>query len=154
MDLEVKYEKSVAEFPLETRGGSAGIDLYVAEDVSMKKGDFKLISMGVVVKVPKGFYTELVPRSSTFKKYGLIQTNSVGIIDNSYCGNDDIIKMPVFATRDTEVKRGDRICQLLVKKDYSLDVDIVRVETMSESNRGGFGSTDMEVRKFTKEKLI
>lgn len=118
MDLEVKYEKSVAEFPLETRGGSAGIDLYVAEDVSMKKGDFKLISMGVVVKVPKGFYTELVPRSSTFKKYGLIQTNSVGIIDNSYCGNDDIIKMPVFATRDTEVKRGDRICQLLVKKDY------------------------------------
>lgn len=154
MNLEVKYEKSVAEFPLETREGSAGIDLYVAEDVSMKKGDFKLISMGVVVRVPKGFYTELVPRSSTFKKYGLIQTNSVGIIDNSYCGNEDIIKMPVFATRDTEVKRGDRICQLLVKKDYSLDVDIVGVETMSESNRGGFGSTDTEVRRFTKEKLI
>ena len=93
------------------------IDLRAAEEVELKAGMFHLIDLGVSMKLPEGYEAHIVPRSSTFKNYGLLQTNSVGIIDGSYCSHDDVWKMPVFATRDTVVHVNDRICQFRIVKN-------------------------------------
>ena len=119
------------------------IDLRAAEDVEMKSGDFKLISLGISMKLPVGYEANIVPRSSTFIKYGIIQTNSYGAIDTSYCGNDDIWKFPAYALRDTVIHEGDRICQFRINKIMS-DIEFVEVESLGETNRGGFGSTGVE----------
>lgn len=92
------------------------------------------------MKLPEGYEAHVVPRSSTFKKWGIIQTNSMGIIDNSYCGDNDIWGLPVYATRDTRILRGDRVCQFrIVKKMPHLNIE--EVEHLTDNNRGGFGST-------------
>lgn len=116
------------------------IDLRAAENVEMKAGDFKLISLGISMKLPAGYEANIIPRSSTFIKYGIIQTNSYGVIDTSYCGNDDIWKFPAYAVRDTVIHEGDRICQFRINKIMS-DIEFVEVESLGETNRGGFGST-------------
>ena len=122
------------------RSGSDWIDLRAAETIELKKGDFKIISLGVSMKLPEGYEAHVVPRSSTFKKWGIIQTNSMGIIDNSYCGDNDIWGLPVYATRDTKILRGDRVCQFrIVKKMPHLNIE--EVEHLADNNRGGFGST-------------
>jgi len=116
------------------------VDLCAAEDVAMEAGDFKLISLGISVKMPHTYEMHIVPRSSTFKHFGILQTNHMGIIDNSYCGDEDVIKFPALAMRDTEIKFGDRICQFrLVQNQKKLS--IVEVETLGSKSRGGFGST-------------
>lgn len=116
------------------------IDLRAAEDVSMKAGEFRLISLGVAMQLPDGYEAHIVPRSSTFKNFGVIQTNHMGVIDNSYCGNNDIWKFPAYAIRDTEIKINDRICQFrLVKKQP--DVTFEEVKSLDGIDRGGFGST-------------
>lgn len=116
------------------------IDLRAAEDVKLKTGDFKIISLGISMKLPKGYEAHIVPRSSTFKNWGIIQTNHMGVIDNSYCGDRDIWGMPVYAVRDTEIKRGDRICQFRIVKKQPKS-KIVEAQNLAETNRGGFGST-------------
>ncbi|MBQ8281802.1 MAG: deoxyuridine 5'-triphosphate nucleotidohydrolase [Lachnospiraceae bacterium] len=121
-------------------GKSDWIDLRAAEDVSMKAGEFKLINLGVAMELPKGYEAHLVPRSSTFKNFGIIQTNHCGIIDGSYCGNDDIWRFPAYALRDTEIKFNDRICQFrIVENQPRIQFD--EVERLEGGNRGGFGST-------------
>ena len=75
------------------------IDLRAAETVELKAGDFKIISLGVSMKLPEGYEAHIVPRSSTFKKWGILQTNHMGVIDNSYSGDNDIWGMPVLAMR-------------------------------------------------------
>lgn len=111
-----------------------------AEDVHLNAGEFKLISLGVSIQIPDGYEGHLVPRSSTFKNWGIIQVNSMGIIDNSYSGDNDIWMMPVYATRDTDIKMNDRIAQFrIIEKMPS--VDIVEVEHLDNKDRGGFGST-------------
>lgn len=116
------------------------IDLRAAEDVYLEPGDFKLISLGVSMKLPKGYEAHIVPRSSTFKNWGIIMTNSVGIIDESYQGDNDIWMMPVYATRKTIIHKNDRICQFrIMKKMPSINFKIV--EKLKGKNRGGFGST-------------
>ena len=92
-------------------GKSDWIDLRASETVELKAGEFKLIPLGVAMQLPKGYEAHVVPRSSTFKNYGLLQVNSCGIIDGSYCGDDDMWRMPVYATRDIVVNINDRICQ-------------------------------------------
>ena len=116
------------------------IDLYAAEDVAMKTGDFRLISLGVSMELPKGFEAHVVPRSSTFKNFGIIQANSMGVIDNSYCGTDDVWKFPAIALRDTQIHKGDRICQFRIMPNQP-ELCFSAVDALSGKNRGGFGST-------------
>ena len=96
------------------------IDLRAAEDVELKAGDFKIISLGVSMKLPEGYEAHIVPRSSTFKTWGVIQTNSMGIIDNSYSGTNDIWRFPAYATRDTQIKVNDRLCCIATVSKYSI----------------------------------
>ena len=123
-------------------GKSDWIDLRAAENVTLKKGDFKLISLGVAMALPEGYEAHLVPRSSTFKNFGVIQANSVGIIDNSYCGDNDVWCFPVFAVRDTEIHVNDRICQFRIVKNQPA-VRFDEVTFLEGNDRGGFGSTGM-----------
>ena len=78
------------------------IDLYCAQDMTLKAGDFALVPLGVSMQLPEGYEARTAPRSSTFKRWGLLQANSVGIIDNSYCGTNDEWKLPVYATRSSK----------------------------------------------------
>ena len=116
------------------------IDLRAAETVELKAGEEKLISLGVSMKLPKGYEAHIEPRSSTFKTWHILQTNSMGVIDQSYCGDNDIWKYPVLATKDTIIKKNDRICQFRIMKKMK-KVNIKTVETLSSPDRGGFGST-------------
>ena len=116
------------------------IDLRAAETVEMKMFDFKFISLGVSMKLPEGYEAHVVPRSSTFKNFGVLQVNSKGVIDNSYSGTNDIWKFPALAMRDTVIHEGDRICQFrIVKKQPELYFN--EVEELDATDRGGFGST-------------
>ena len=116
------------------------IDLYVAEEVGLQKGERTYISQGVSMKLPEGYEAILAPRSSTFKRYGIIQTNSIGVIDNSYCGNDDIWMMPVLATRPVVIPKGARICQFRIQKKQPR-IKFEAVPSLRNINRGGLGST-------------
>ena len=121
-------------------GKSDWIDLRSAESVTIKKGEFRLIDLGVSMQLPKGYEAVIVPRSSTFKNFGLIQTNHMGVIDESYCGSGDVWKMPVFAVRDTQVQVNDRICQFRIQRRQPRIV-FEEVEELDGEDRGGFGST-------------
>ena len=116
------------------------IDLRSAETIDMRAGEYKIISLGISVKLPRGYEAHIVPRSSTFNRWGILQTNSMGIIDNSYCGENDIWGMPVLAMCDTHIEKGDRICQFRIVKKMDA-VEIREVDHMSGADRGGFGST-------------
>lgn len=137
--IKVKYENSNMQHMQKISEGD-WIDLRAAETVKLKKGDFKLISLGVAMKLPKGYEAHIVPRSSTFKNFGIIQTNHQAVIDNSYCGDNDIWKYPVYALKDTVIKEGDRICQFrIIKKQPKLKFKVV--DKLKAKDRGGFGST-------------
>lgn len=116
------------------------IDLRAAETVELKAGDFKIISLGVSMKLPEGYEAHIVPRSSTFKKWGILQTNHMGVIDNSYSGDNDIWGMPVLAMRDTVINENDRICQFRIVERMG-HVQMTEVDHLEGADRGGFGST-------------
>ena len=116
------------------------VDLYTAEDVELKKGEYKNISLGVSMELPKGYYARIVPRSSTYKNFGILMTNSMGIIENSYCGDQDIWGFPAIAMRDTVIPKGTRICQFQLER-RSEDIEFEKVDNLGNKNRGGFGST-------------
>ena len=139
MNIEVKYHNPNLS-KVETNPKGDWVDLRAAETVEMKAGEFRLISLGVSMKLPEGYEAHVVPRSSTFKKWGVLQVNSMGVIDNSYCGENDIWMFPALAIRNTTINEGDRICQFRVVKKMD-DVEFVEVEHMDGENRGGFGST-------------
>ena len=125
-------------------GKSDWIDLRAAERVELKAGEFKLIHLGVAMELPEGYEANLVPRSSTFDRYKIIQTNSIGIIDNSYCGDDDIWMFPAFAMSDTKIPKGTRICQFRIMETMKKacgNIEIEYVDSLGNANRGGFGST-------------
>lgn len=115
-------------------------DLRAAETVSIKKGEFALIKLGVAMELPKGYEAHIVPRSSTFKNFGIIQTNGIGVIDNSYKGNTDIWRFPAYALRDTTINVNDRICQFRIVENQP-PIEFETVQTLEETDRGGFGST-------------
>ena len=121
-------------------GKSDWIDLRAAERVELKTGDFRLIRLGVAMELPRGYEAHVVPRSSTFKTWGLLQTNSMGVIDGSYCGDNDEWRVPVYATRDTGVEVGDRICQFRIMENQPR-ITFEQVEYLSGADRGGFGTT-------------
>ena len=116
------------------------VDLRAAETVEMTAGEHRLISLGVSMKLPDGYEAHVAPRSSTFKNWGILMTNSVGVIDNSYSGTKDIWKFSAYATRDTRIEVNDRICQFrIIEKMPSITFE--EVESLDDKDRGGFGST-------------
>ena len=121
-------------------GKSDWIDLRAAEDVEFHAGEFQLVNLGVSRELPQGYEALVVPRSSTFKNYGLIQTNSCGIIDQTYCGQNDIWRWPAYATRDTIVHVNDRICQFRIVENQP-QIRFDEVDQLEGADRGGFGST-------------
>lgn len=139
MEIKIKYHNKNVDKISKIENGD-WIDLRAAETVNMKKGEFKLISLGVSMQLPDGYEAHVAPRSSTFKTWKILQTNSLGIIDNSYCGNDDIWKFPAFAIEDTTINENDRICQFRIVKKMS-NVNMDEVDNLENKNRGGFGST-------------
>ena len=129
--------------PLEYIGGKSDwIDLRAAEDVELKGGEFKLIPLGVAMQLPKGYEAHIIPRSSTFKNFGVIQANHMGMIDESYCGDNDQWYFPAIALRDTFILTGERICQFrIMEHQPTLAFEIV--DTLGNTDRGGIGSTGM-----------
>lgn len=137
--IKIKYHTNEIDKIKEIAVGD-WIDLRAAETVLLHKGDFALISLGISMKLPDGYEAHVVPRSSTFKKWGVLQTNSMGIIDNSYSGTNDIWRFPALAVRDTVINKNDRICQFRIVKRQPT-VEFEEMDTLDAVDRGGFGST-------------
>lgn len=116
------------------------IDLRTTDIVTIKKGQFKMIDLGVAMELPKGYEAWIVPRSSTFMKYGVLQANSIAIIDNSFKGDEDVLRFLVWATRDVTIPKGTRICQFRIMKNQP-KIDFIKVDKLENENRGGIGST-------------
>lgn len=145
-EIKIKYHVKDLEHIKKIDNGD-WIDLRAAEDVTINLGEMKLISLGISMKLPKGYEAHVVPRSSTFKTWGIIETNSMGVIDESYCGDNDIWRFPAMCLKPVDpgsysstIHKNDRICQFrIVKKQPELKFDIV--EHLGNKDRGGFGST-------------
>lgn len=143
MVIRIKYFDNEIDKIKNIENKSDWYDLRAAETVSLKAGDFKLIPLGVGMILPDGYEANIVPRSSTFKNYGIIQTNSFAVIDNSYSGDNDQWFLSVYATRDIVINKNDRICQFRINKKQP-NFDIEEVEHLGTNNRGGFGSTGVK----------
>lgn len=141
-EIKIKYHEDIEKLDF-INGNSDWIDLRAAETVEMKKGESKLISLGVSMKLPDGYEAYIIPRSSTFKNFGIIQTNHMGLIDNSYCGNNDVWKFPALAMRDTVIHKNDRICQFRIQRKMDT-VCFKVVDDLESVDRGGFGSTGIK----------
>ncbi len=138
MEIKIKYFTDIEKIEKIEKGD--WIDLRAAEDIELKAGEFKLIPLGVAMELPKGYEAHIVPRSSTYKKFGIIQTNHQAVIDESYCGNNDQWLYPAYALRDTEIHKGDRICQFRIMEKQP-EITFTEVETLDNEDRGGIGST-------------
>ena len=138
--IKVKYFSDDMEPLCYVDGKSDWIDLHTAEEVTLKAGEFRLIPLGVAIALPEGYEAHIVPRSSTFKNYGILQTNSMGVVDSSYCGDNDQWRMPVYATRDVTIEKGARICQFRIMKNQP-QLEFLTVDHLDGPDRGGFGST-------------
>ena len=139
MEIYIKYfSEDITRIEKIAKGD--WIDLRAAEDVELKAGQFRLIRLGVGMILPAGYEAHVAPRSSTFKNFGIIQTNGIGIIDSSYCGEEDEWRMPAYALRDTVIHKNDRICQFRIMEKQP-EFQFVPVEHLKKDSRGGFGST-------------
>ena len=139
LELKIKYHNDEL-IRLKPLVNGDWVDLRAAEEVSLKAGEFKLISLGISVQLPKGYEAHIVPRSSTFMNFGIIQTNHYGVIDESYCGDNDIWKFPAYALRDTKIHVNDRICQFRLY-EHQPSLELKEVSKLDGQDRGGFGST-------------
>lgn len=137
-NIPVKYHADI--YPLEKTAKGDWIDLRAAEDVELKAGEAKCISLGISMQLPEGYEAHIVPRSSTFKHWGIIQTNHMGVIDNSYCGDNDVWMFPALATRDVLIEKNSRICQFRIQKKMD-DITFNTVEQLGNPDRNGFGSS-------------
>lgn len=141
--IKIKYHTDKIDKLTYIDGKSDWIDLRAAEDLVLKQGEFKLIPLGISMKLPEGYEAHVVPRSSTFKNFGIIQTNSMGVIDETYCGTNDQWFMPVLAMRDTEIHVNDRICQFRIM-EHQPKVVFEEADVLESTDRGGFGSTGIK----------
>ena len=154
--LVIKYmrtDKTLSPLKIIEKGD--WIDLHLAETVHMLQGEFKLLPLGVRIKLPDEFEAWVVPRSGTFKNFGILQTNSFGVIDSTYCGPNDIWKFPAYATREVDIEKDTRICQFRIMPsqkahpavksmwNWADGIELVEEEWLdgNEESRGGFGST-------------
>lgn len=143
MNIKIKYFDNEID-KIQRLDNGDWIDLRAAETVELKAGEFRLIPLGIGMILPDGYEAHVVPRSSTFKNFGVIQTNHIGVIDQSYCGNNDQWHFPAYALRDTVIHKNDRICQFRIDKKQPKDLTFVTVEHLKDTDRGGFGSTGIE----------
>ena len=137
--IKIKYFTDKIEKLAYIGGKSDWVDLRSAEDVTLKKGEFKLIPLGIAMELPKGYEAHVVPRSSTYKNFGVIQTNHMGVIDETYCGDNDQWFMPVLAMRDTRIHVNDRICQFRIM-EHQPELVFEETEILGHADRGGHGS--------------
>ena len=137
-EIKIKYFNDVQE--IEALEVGDWIDLRSAESVDIKAGEYKLIRLGVAMELPEGYEALVAPRSSTFKNYGILLANSLGIIDESYKGDNDEWKFLAYATRDTHVEKNDRICQFRII-EHQPKIKLTKVESLGNADRGGIGST-------------
>ena len=140
INLQVKYFSEDIEKLRYIDGKSDWIDLRSAADVELEAGEFKLIPLGIAIELPHGYEAHVVPRSSTFKNFGVLQVNSMGVIDETYCGDNDQWFMPVLAVRDTKICVNDRICQFRIM-EHQPALTFEQVDHLEGADRGGFGST-------------
>lgn len=140
MDIKIKYFTEDIDKLQYIDGKSDWIDLRAAETVEMKRGEFKLIPLGVAMALPKGYEAHIVPRSSTFKNFGIIQTNHMGVVDESYCGPNDQWFFAALAARDTIIHVNDRICQFRII-EHQPKIEFVIDSLENNTDRGGYGST-------------
>lgn len=139
MEIDIKYfEKDTPRLHKISKGD--WIDLYAAKDVALKAGDQTLIPLGVAMQLPENHEAIVAPRSSSFKTWGVLQTNSIGVIDNSYCGDNDEWKWSVYPTRDGIICKGDKVCQFRIQEKMP-PIYFNEVESLGNPDRGGFGST-------------
>ena len=139
MDVYIKYfEPDLV--PLEKLAKGDWIDLRAAEDVELKAGEFRYLRLGVGMILPEGYEAHIAPRSSTFRNFGILVANSVGVVDNSYCGEADEWRTPVYAVRDTVIHKNDRVVQFRIMEKQP-EISFVTVDRLREESRGGLGST-------------
>lgn len=142
MKLKIKYFDPDL-IRIEQKENSDWFDLRSAIDIELLKGESKLISLGIAIELPSGYEVHIVPRSSTFKNFGILQTNSMGVVDESYKGNNDQWFYSAIAMRDTKINKNDRICQFrIMKKQPKLELE--EVEFLDNKNRQGYGSTGIK----------
>lgn len=141
--IKVKFfDKAVYPDGLQKIGGkkSDWIDLRAREDIKLEKGTFRLIPLGVAIQLPEGYEAIIAPRSSTYKNFFVLQTNSIGVVDETYCGDNDEWKLPVLAVEETVIEKGERICQFrIIEHQPELEIEVV--ESLGNEDRGGFGSS-------------
>lgn len=138
--IKIKYFTDKIDKLAYIDGKSDWIDLRASEEVTLKQGEFALVPLGVAMELPKGYEAHIVPRSSTYKNFGVIQANHCGVVDGSYCGDKDMWRMPVIAMRDTQIHVNDRICQFRIMKNQP-EILFEEVEHLEGKDRGGFGTT-------------
>ena len=136
--IKIKYLRDIDPVPLFPWGD--WIDLRAGERVCLKAGEYAMIPLGVAIQLPVGYEAIVAPRSSTFKKFGIIVSNSIGLIDESYCGDNDQWYFSAVALRDTRIEKNDRICQFRIVKKMP-DVTLETVDFLTSPDRGGIGST-------------
>jgi dUTP pyrophosphatase len=142
LDIKIKYfDKTMTK--LEKISIGDWIDLRAAQDIELKKDEFKLIPLGVAMELPYGYEAHVAPRGSTFKNFGIIETNSVGVVDESYKGDDDQWFMPAYALRDTKINKDERVCQFRIMRKMP-KVNFVEVDELGNDNRGAHGSTGVK----------
>ena len=143
MQIKIKYFTDKIEQLSYIDGKSDWIDLRAAETVKLKAGEFKLIPLGVAMALPKGYEAHIVPRSSTFKNFGVIQSNHMGVVDESYCGPNDQWFFPAYAVRDTVINVNDRICQFRIM-EHQPNIEFVSDNLEGNIDRNGIGSTGIQ----------
>ena len=139
--IEIKYAEGME--PLEQTKEGDLIDLRAAEDVTLEAGEFRIISLGVSMKLPRGYKAVIYPRSSTYKNFGIVMANSVGQVDSSYCGDGDVWGFPAIAFKDTVIHKGDRIAQFEIVP-IQPKIQFLTVDHLGGEDRGGFGSTGVQ----------
>lgn len=138
--INIKYLTDSIDKLTYIDGKSDWIDLRAAETVDMDPMEFKLIPLGIAMQLPAGYEAHVIPRSSTFKNFGIIQANSMGLIDESYCGDNDQWYFPAIALRKTTIRTNDRICQFRIMKHHP-QIEFREVDNLNNESRGGIGST-------------
>lgn len=137
-NIKIKYLREIDEIAA-AKGGD-WVDLRAGETVELKAGEYAMIPLGIAMELPKGYEAIVAPRSSTFRKYGVILVNSIGVIDESYCGDGDEWNFLAYAVRDTVIPKNERICQFRII-EHQPAVSFEVVETLGNPDRGGIGST-------------
>lgn len=138
--INIKYLTDSIDKLTYIDGKSDWIDLRAAKTVDMEPMEFKLIPLGIAMQLPAGYEAHVIPRSSTFKNFGIIQANSMGLIDESYCGDNDQWYFPAIALRKTTILANDRICQFRIMK-HQPQIEFREVDSLNNESRGGIGST-------------